>query len=318
MSIIATSRWVTSWYCLFTLFGLMLVALSPLAAQDTKPSAPAATAPTAPAATEPKPSEPLKPPDTTTPAPVATTAARPAPAPSPTSSTEAADANPMLSFLFKSVTGWILIFCYVTFVALLVMLIIDLRSNHLMPPDLIDALEDALTKRKYKEAFDIAQLDHSLFGRVMAAGMARLQNGLNEARDAATAMLENLKARKDHLMAYLAILGTLGPLIGLVGTVAGMIATFAELGQGGTPNAGRLARGISHALNATLVGIFLSVLAIPAYSFFKNRLLRIVLDADLLADDLLTQTFHASKKPDGEPKPGIAVSSSTSNKPANG
>lgn len=130
----------------------------------------------------------------------------------------------------------------------------------------------------------------------MAAGISRLQYGLDEARDAAAAMLENLKARKDALLSYVAILGTLGPLIGLVGTVSGMIATFAELGRGGTPRYDRLALGISHALNATLVGIFLSVLAIPAYSYFKNRLLRLILDADLLADDLLTQAFYAAKR----------------------
>lgn len=304
-------RWLLIFLCM--MLGWTLVE----ATQDAKPTAPANAKPDDAAAKAPQATEPVRPPDTTTPAP---TQPRPAPASSPATGGETAkaDANPMLTFLFMSVTGWILIFCYVSFVALLVLLILDLRSSHLMPPDLIDAIEEALNKKKYKEAFDVANQDPSLFGRVMAAGMARLQNGLNEARDASTAMLENLKARKDHLMAYVAILGTLGPLIGLVGTVAGMIATFAELGQGGTPNASRLAKGISHALNATLVGIFLSVLAIPAYSFFKNRLLRIVLDADLLADDLLTQTFHASKKGEPEAKPGIAVSSSSSTKPLNG
>jgi biopolymer transport protein ExbB len=96
----------------------------------------------------------------------------------------------------------------------------------------------------------------------------------------------------------MAVLGTLGPLIGLVGTVSGMIETFAVLGSGASPNVGHLASGISHALNATLVGIFLSVLAIPVYTFFKNRLSRVVLDASLLADDLLTQTYYLSRKGD--------------------
>jgi biopolymer transport protein ExbB len=97
----------------------------------------------------------------------------------------------------------------------------------------------------------------------------------------------------------MAVLGTLGPLIGLVGTVSGMIDTFSELGSGTSPNVGKLANGISHALNATLIGIFLSVLSIPVYTFFKNRLSRIVIDASLLADDMLTQTFYNSRKPDG-------------------
>jgi biopolymer transport protein ExbB len=113
-------------------------------------------------------------------------------------------------------------------------------------------------------------------------------------------MIDSLKSRKEHIIAYIAIIGTLGPLIGLVGTVSGMIASFAELGRGGTPNAANLAGGISHALNATLVGIFLSCLAIPAFSFFKNRLARITMDATLLADDLLTQMYHSSRRPAGD------------------
>jgi biopolymer transport protein ExbB len=294
---------------LLVFFSLLTVFAGALAAQPTQPAgAPggaAATTPTAPAnaapaATTPAPTAPAPPAattPTTPPAQPTRPAAEPAPArvvsPGPSSS---AERRPLVQFLFFSWTGWILIFCYIAFVTLLVLMILDLRAGRLMPLDLVDQVEDALNKRRYKEALERSKEDESLFGVVMAAGISRLQYGLEEARDAAAAMLENLKARKDALLSYLAILGTLGPLIGLVGTVAGMIATFAELGHGGTPRYDRLALGISHALNATLVGIFLSVLAIPAYSYFKNRLLRLILDADLLADDLLTQAFYLSKK----------------------
>jgi biopolymer transport protein ExbB len=206
----------------------------------------------------------------------------------------------MLGFLFGSVIGYILLLIYFIFVALIVWLILDLRSGGILPLDFLEAFEDAMNKRKYKEAFDLAKQDHSVIAKVMTAGMTRLQHGLDEARNAAEAMIESLKARKDHVLAFIAIIGTLGPLIGLVGTVSGMITSFAELGHGGTPNPARLAAGISHALNATLVGILLSCLAIPAYTFLKNRLARLTIDVSLMADDLLTQMFHASRKPGGD------------------
>lgn len=209
----------------------------------------------------------------------------------------------LIEFLFLSVVGIILLLIYFVFVALLVWLLIDLRGAAMIPPDFVEAFEDAMNKRRYKDAFEMAKADHSMIGKVMTAGMTRLQHGLQEARDAAEAMIESLRARKDHIIGYIAIIGTLGPLIGLVGTVSGMIDSFAELGRGGTPDPSKLAAGISHALNATLVGIFLSCLAIPAYSFFKNRLSRIAIDASLMADDLLTQMYHSSRRPATEPPP---------------
>lgn len=269
--------------------------------EKDKPDAKPAAAPP-PAAEEKPPVEPEPPAEDPKPA------AKPEPAkadtPAPAASGEVKQGgSAMIEFLFMSVTGWILNVTYFVFIALTVHLVMDLRAGTMMPLDFIDSMEDALNKRKFKEAFELAKVDNSMIGRVMTAGMTRLQNGLQEARDAAESMLENLRARKEAVMSYVAIIGTLGPLIGLVGTVAGMIQTFAELGQGGSPNPARLANGISHALNATLVGIFLSVLAIPTYSFFKNRLARVVLDVGLLSDDLLTQMHHASRHPTPPPPP---------------
>lgn len=224
-------------------------------------------------------------------------ASAPATAP-PVVKTVEMGSSPMMDFLFKSPTGWVLIAAYLFFVGLMVYLIIDLRAANFMPAYFIEKLDGLLAGKQFKEGFELARTEPSPFGKVMAAGMARLSSGLTEARDAAEFMIESAKNRKDSLLGYMAVLGTLGPLIGLVGTVSGMIDTFAELGTGTTPNVGKLAAGISHALNATLIGIFLSVLAIPVYTYFKNRLSRIVIDASLLADDLLTQTYYNSRKPD--------------------
>src|SRR5262249_22311041 len=91
-------------------------------------------------------------------------------------------------------------------------------------------------------------------------------------------------------------IGTLGPLLGLVGTVFGMIQSFLVLGSGGTPDPAKLAEGISHALVVTLLGISLSVPAIFAHAYFSNRLTRIKHDVSNMADDLLTQMYHNSKK----------------------
>jgi biopolymer transport protein ExbB len=224
-------------------------------------------------------------------------------------------ASSILSFLFTSVTGWVLIGIYFAFVGLMVWLLMDVRGSAMMPTDLVEAVEDAIAKRQFKQGFELIKADSSFFARVLTAGMTRLQHGLEEARDAVHAMLDNLRSKKKGMVGYIAIIGTIGPLIGLVGTVSGMIQSFGELGRGGTPDPAKLADGISHALNATLVGIFLSCLAIPAYTFFNNRLDRIINDISLMVDDLLVQMYFASRQAQAA-RPAATAAATADSRPA--
>jgi biopolymer transport protein ExbB len=142
--------------------------------------------------------------------------------------------------------------------------------------------------------------DNSFLGRVLTAGMGRLQYGIEDAREAMAGMADTIRASKDSMISYLANVGTLGPMLGLVGTVSGMVGAFRQLGASTkAPQASDLAGEISHALVVTLVGVAVAVPAIFFYSFFKNRLTAIAHNTSNLADDLLTQMYHNSKKASG-------------------
>jgi biopolymer transport protein ExbB len=183
-------------------------------------------------------------------------------------------------------------------VALIVMLLLDLRTSAIIPGGFVEEFTDTVNKRQFKQAFDLARADSSFLGRVLTAGMSRLQYGLEDAREAATNMLDTIKSGKDQLNSYLSVIGTVGPLLGLVGTVYGMIKAFMALNR---PDASidpkALAEGISHALCMTLAGVGLALPAIFFNAFFKNRILHVSMDCGNIADDLLTQMYHNSKKP---------------------
>ncbi|MFO0797562.1 MAG: MotA/TolQ/ExbB proton channel family protein [Gemmataceae bacterium] len=208
--------------------------------------------------------------------------------------------------MIKSV-GWVfgplLLSLSIILVALCVLLILDLRMQNAIPPGFVDEFTDTVNKRKFKEAFDLARNDPSFLGRVLTAGMGRLQYGIEDARETAMNALEAIKSDKDQKNNYTAVIASLGPMLGLVGTVYGMIESFMVLGSStSTPNASALAEGISHALVVTLFGIGVSVPAIFFNAFFKNRITKITMDTAHIAEDLLTQMYHNSKK--GPPAPG--------------
>jgi biopolymer transport protein ExbB len=206
--------------------------------------------------------------------------------------------NPIAHF-FSSlgiVFGIVFAVISVAIVALIIVLMLDLRMGEAVPPAFVEDFTNMVNKRQFKQAFELCKNDNSFLARVMTSGMARLQYGIEDAREAMLSMLDTVKSSKEGWNTYLATIGTLGPLLGLVGTVSGMIGAFQELGSSNKPEAGKLAQQISHALVVTLAGITVAVPAVFFFSFFKNRLTSITQATSNLADDLLTQMYHNSKK----------------------
>ena len=83
-------------------------------------------------------------------------------------------------------------------VAMVVLLSLDLRMSAAIPAGFVDEFTDTVNKRKFKEAFDLARADQSYLGRTLAAGMLRLQYGLDDAREASFNMLEAIKSDKEQ------------------------------------------------------------------------------------------------------------------------
>ena len=212
---------------------------------------------------------------------------------------EQASGGNLVLFMIKSL-GWVfgplLLAISVAMLALVVLLALDLRMSSAIPPGFVDEFTDTVNKRKFKEAFDMARNDPSFLGQVLTAGMSRLQYGLEDAREAAMNTLESIKSDKDQKNNYTAVIATLGPMLGLVGTVYGMIQSFSVLATATQVNPAKLADGISHALVVTLFGVGISVPAIFFNAFYRNRITRVCMDVGHIADDLLTQMYHNSKK----------------------
>lgn len=223
----------------------------------------------------------------------------------------------LVLFMLKSL-GWVfgplLLAISVAMLALVVLLALDLRMSSAIPPGFVDEFTDTVNKRKFKEAFDMARNDPSFLGQVLTAGMSRLQYGIEDAREAAMNTLESIKSDKEQKNNYNAVIATLGPMLGLVGTVYGMIQSFSVLATATTINPSKLADGISHALVVTLFGVAVSCPAIFFNAFYRNRITRVCMDVGHIADDLLTQMYHNSKKGPGGPgvpgAPGTAGAAS--------
>src|SRR5262249_28935405 len=138
----------------------------------------------------------------------------PAPLPGPGEIKPSEDKPNMIAHMVKSV-GWVfgplLLFVSITLIAIIVLLSMDLRMQSAVPPTFVEDFTDIVNKRQFKQAYDLARNDGSFLGRVLTTGMARLQYGIEDAREASFNMVDSIRASKEQLIAYLATIGTLGP-----------------------------------------------------------------------------------------------------------
>ena len=175
-----------------------------------------------------------------------------------------------------------------TLVALFVMNLLTARRENVVPVALVEGFEAHLNEKRYQEAYEMSKSDESFLGRVLAAGLAKLSAGYDQAIEAMQEVGEDENMKLEHRLSYMALIGTISPMIGLLGTVHGMISAFSEIAVGGAqPRPQDLAQGISKALFTTLVGLMIAIPAIAAYNILRNRVQRLVLEVGILSEGLM-------------------------------
>jgi biopolymer transport protein ExbB len=201
--------------------------------------------------------------------------------------------------------GIVILIVSVGLVASIARMFVDLRMQTAMPPEIIAQCEAMLEQRDFKGIFNVVKEDDSFFSRVLVTGITELPNGLSEAREAMERIGDMLTTDMEKKISPMAVIGTLGPMIGLVGTLSGMIGAFGSIARsaGQQIKSSEVAGHISEALLLTFEGVSLSLVAIPFFSFFRNRAIAISVTTMTRADEFLRHFAQAAR---GKPSPGAA------------
>lgn len=138
---------------------------------------------------------------------------------------------------------------------------------------------DALSRRMLDG--DLSGAAESVAGRagleaeVVRAAAAHAAKGPQAVREVVSATVERTRLDYERRLAFLGTLGNNAPFIGLFGTVLGIIRAFVDLARNpGAAGAGTVMAGISEALVATAVGLFVALPAVVSYNLFLRWLRR--------------------------------------------
>lgn len=92
--------------------------------------------------------------------------------------------------------------------------------------------------------------------------------------------------RLEHNLELLANIGSTAPYVGLVGTVFGIMVTMHDMiNSGEQAGIAAVAPGISEALFATAIGLFVAIPAVWAYNRFANRVERLSVRYESFAEE---------------------------------
>jgi biopolymer transport protein ExbB/TolQ len=109
---------------------------------------------------------------------------------------------------------------------------------------------------------------------VARAALAVADGGPAAVQEAVACAIAESRPTYERGLSFLGTLGNNAPFLGLFGTVIGIIRAFSDLAVGGPRGAGAAAvmAGISEALVATAVGIFVAIPAVVAFNGYMRRL----------------------------------------------
>lgn len=153
------------------------------------------------------------------------------------------------------------------------------KQSRLFAPAVAGALKDG----KIEEAISIAeQSKRSHLAKVVTAGLQEFQahqvsaeisgetiEASKRALERATAIVH---AELKRGVSSLATIGSTAPFVGLFGTVLGIINAFHGISAQKSTGLAAVAGGISEALVATAIGLFVAVPAVWVYNYFTSKI----------------------------------------------
>lgn len=174
-----------------------------------------------------------------------------------------------------------------------------------------DELVPLLSTGRLDEARARLDGSHGLEAEVVRAALDAADGGPASVAEVVACTVRRERPAYERGLGFLGTLGSNAPFLGLFGTVVGIIKAFADLGVGAAKGAAATAvmAGLSEALVATAVGIFVAIPAVVAFNAYGRKLRTLTARAEALAHALAAHLQRdevravALGRPDGRRAP---------------
>lgn len=183
--------------------------------------------------------------------------------------------------------GYLIILLSVVGVSLIIEHFVSIRRDKLAPPEIVDELETLLEEQNYQEALELCESEHNPLTNVVAAALPKISAGFDAIEQSLAEVGEEEAVKLHQKISWISLIGATAPMWGLLGTVLGMMKSFNVIAaKKGAADPADLAGGISEALVTTMLGLFVAIPMMSFFFYFRNRVIKIVLEIGAILEEL--------------------------------
>lgn len=195
---------------------------------------------------------------------------------------------------FAGPIGWLLVVLNFVGYGLIIEHLMSIRRDNLVPPDLLNRLEELFEEEDYEEVMNLCESQPNFLTNVIASGLPRIGSGYEGIRQAMDEVSSQESTKLHQKISYLNLISNTAPMLGLFGTVSGMIGAFDSIAKATTsPKPSELAGGIQQALVTTFLGLLVAIPISAAFFFFRNRVIRVIMEINSISDELMERFREA-------------------------
>jgi biopolymer transport protein ExbB len=161
-----------------------------------------------------------------------------------------------------------------------------LRTNVVMPQDLVDAI---IENKPYSGG------KHSVLARILD-----FAEDHDHDEDAVKAFARLEINRMERGIPYLDIIYAAGPLLGLTGTVTGLLRVFSQINSDtGLPDPVAFTKGVALALSATVIGLSVAIPALVGGGYLQRKVENYAVRIDSLLERINSRrsSAHVTREP---------------------
>jgi biopolymer transport protein ExbB len=193
---------------------------------------------------------------------------------------------------------WMLLVLSVTAIAIVIERLMFFSSQHSDSKGLLRALGQKIAASDLSGAVKVCQQQKGMLPKILEFGLKRGEKNRADITDALSiALMEHLNTLERNL-GIIGTIAVISPFVGLFGTVLGIIRAFQDIALKGNSTPAVVAAGVSEALVTTAAGLFVAVVSVIFFNYFKSRIKsfnqEMIVSANQLAEML---HFHNTGAP---------------------